>query len=77
MTKKTSVKLDGEKSDVFYVQLPLHSGREAVGIVSKTVRLRELFLELERPDLLISMGETDVLLDYGHDGVMIGIEILT
>ncbi|TBB59755.1 DUF2283 domain-containing protein (plasmid) [Rhizobium ruizarguesonis] len=71
------VHLDGDERDVFYVYLPNHPGREIPGVVRNSVRLRELFVELDRADFLRLFGEADIVLDCGVDGRLIGVEILT
>ncbi|GLR58826.1 DUF2283 domain-containing protein [Rhizobium indigoferae] len=71
------VHLDGDEQDVFYVYLPNHPGKEIPGVVRSSMRLRDLFAELDRADLLQLFGETDVVLDCGEDGRLIGIEIVT
>lgn len=77
MQNEDYVQLDGNERNVFYVYLPNHPSREIPGVVSNSIRLRDLFSELGRADLLQVFGEADIILDCGADGKMIGIEILT
>ncbi|MBW8791235.1 DUF2283 domain-containing protein [Rhizobium leguminosarum] len=71
------VQLNGNERDVFYVYLPNHPGREITGVVSNSIRLRDLFVQLDRMDLLQLLGDADMILDCGEDGKLIGVEILT
>jgi uncharacterized protein YuzE len=68
------IELDDEENDVVYVVLPKHTGE--TGVVCSSLRLRELFLELGRADLLKILGDTDIVLDCNLNGDLIGIEIL-
>lgn len=69
------LKLDNEENDVGYVVLPKHTGE--AGVVCSSLRLRELFLELGRADLLKMLCDTDIVLDCNLNGDLIGVEILT
>jgi len=71
------VQLNGNERDVFYVYLTNHPGREITGVVSNSIRLRDLFVQLDRMDLLQLLGDADMILDCGEDGKLIGVEILT
>ncbi len=71
------VQLDGNERDVFYVYLPNHPGSEIPGVVSSSLRLRDLFVQIGRSDLLQLLGDADMILDCGEDGKLIGVEILT
>lgn len=71
------VQLDGNKRNVFYVYLPNHPGDEIPSVVSSSLRLRDLFVQIDRPDLLQLLGDADMILDCGEDGKLIGVEILT
>jgi len=70
------VQLDADERGVFYVYLPNHPGKEIPGVVSNSIRLRDLFVDLGRTDLLQLLGEADMVLDCGEDGKLIGVEIL-
>lgn len=71
------IQLDGDERDVFYVCLPNHPGRGTPDVVSNSIRLRDLFVELRRTDLLELFSNVDIVLDCGKDGKLIGVEILT
>ena len=60
------LKVSEDDEDVGYVFLPEHP-RSGVGVVKKTIELRQLVPDLKGPD---------VNLDFDADGVLIGIEII-
>ncbi len=73
---KNYVHLNDPDNDFFYVALPKHPGRVTPGCVSKNVRLRDVFSEIGRDDLISMLGEADIILDIDKDNALIGIEIL-
>ena len=72
-----SMHLNGDENDVGYVCLPSHPGKGTANCVAKSISMRDLFLELDREDLLKMLLGTDIILDQNKDGNIIGIEILT
>ena len=73
----SSVALDGEEKDVFYVYLPNHPGKGKKLTVKNSIRMRNLFLEKDMDDILNSFGDVDIVLDFDVNNRLIGIEIIT
>lgn len=63
--KKIHVTISGDESETAYVALPGHES--TFGIVAKTICL---------DDVIESFKGPRINLDFNHDGLLIGIEVL-
>jgi hypothetical protein len=69
MQQKKPIDLTISEGDPYigYIRLPAHPRTDASGVVARTIRLHDLVGPYDGPELN---------LDFDHEGVLIGIEIL-
>lgn len=72
-----NVQLDGDQNDVLYIALPHHPSNEAQGVVSCSLKLRDLLNQPVTSELVEAITEYEIVFDIGHDGKLIGVEIIT
>lgn len=65
--RSITLKVSEDDPDVAYLRLPDHPGEGTYNVVAKQVLLSEIIQNYKGPD---------IYLDFGHNGKLIGIEIL-
>lgn len=64
---KLELKMSGEDEKVAYLSMPAHPGEGSAGIVTKTLRLRDICEDYSGPD---------IYLDFSEEKKLLGIEIV-